>query len=71
MNLKLLIFFLLKKSFDHFKIKEESNDFFSSKIHLFPYSCFIELNKECRELIKQAENDSEKQFLIAQYLIEG
>lgn len=68
---KVVNFFSFKKSFDHFKIKEESNDFFSSKIHLFPYSCFIELNKECRELIKQAENDSEKQFLIAQYLIEG
>ncbi|KAK8898172.1 hypothetical protein M9Y10_000444 [Tritrichomonas musculus] len=45
------------------------NSNFYSKI--FPYKEYINLRKECKDLVEEAENDPNKQFIIAQHLIEG
>lgn len=40
-------------------------------IKICPIKKFFKLNQKCKELVKEAETDSQKQFLVAQSFIEG
>ena len=50
------------------KIIEDS---MCSEFGLFPFKDFMKLNDKCKQLVLDANNDSDKQFTIAKSLIEG
>ena len=54
------------------EIEDDNQTQIESNYHLFyPYSEFNKLNKKCRKIIEEAENDSMKQFEVSKSLLEG